>query len=143
MSDEDASDRLDEMEGELREKDAENKKLRALLAASDADCPYCELPAHEMERCEMGFPGCSRADDLSLHPKWPEIPIGKTRTFINETLAQEVEKLGKIKKALSNFQQATVIVSVRLSKLQQAVHLWIRSGGSLDDLKSIVDRSND
>lgn len=37
--------------------------IRAALAMSDQPCVYCSLPASEMNRCELGFPGCDRADD--------------------------------------------------------------------------------
>lgn len=56
-SDEGATDRLAELE-------RENAKLRQLLAVSNADCPYCGLPAADMSKCASGFPGCSRADDM-------------------------------------------------------------------------------
>lgn len=42
----------------------ENNTLRRLLANSNADCPYCGLPASDMAKCAHGFPGCSRADDM-------------------------------------------------------------------------------
>ena len=49
---------------------AENDRLRVLLAASNANCAFCGLPAAEMAKCASGFPGCSRADDMLLceHP---------------------------------------------------------------------------
>ena len=49
---------------------AETDKLRVLLAASNANCAFCGLPAAEMAKCASGFPGCSRADDMLLceHP---------------------------------------------------------------------------
>jgi hypothetical protein len=50
-----------------RERDearSENDKLRGLLAKSDKDCPYCGLPAAEISKCEQGFPGCGRMDDI-------------------------------------------------------------------------------
>jgi hypothetical protein len=43
---------------------AENDRLRRLLASSNADCPYCGLPAADMAKCASGFPGCGRADDM-------------------------------------------------------------------------------
>ena len=42
----------------------ENAQLRAALAVSKDPCLYCQLPADEMAKCESGFPGCGRADDL-------------------------------------------------------------------------------
>lgn len=46
---------------ELRE---ENHKLRTVIAKSDLDCIYCNLPKSQMSLCRSGFPGCGRADDL-------------------------------------------------------------------------------
>jgi len=45
---------------------AENDKLRLLLATSNADCAYCGLPAARMAECASGFPGCARADDMLM-----------------------------------------------------------------------------
>ena len=47
----------------------ENDKLRSMLAKSPADCPYCGLPAADMAKCALGFPGCNRADDLMAGPE--------------------------------------------------------------------------
>jgi len=44
--------------------EAENNKLRHSIAASDIDCIYCGLPKKDVLKCEHGFPGCGRADDL-------------------------------------------------------------------------------
>lgn len=52
-----AADRIAELEREVVD-------LRKYLATSKADCPYCGLPAADMARCEHGFPGCGRADDM-------------------------------------------------------------------------------
>lgn len=48
---------------------AENTRLRAALAMSDQPCAYCILPADEIAKCESGFPGCARADDMSGCPE--------------------------------------------------------------------------
>lgn len=48
---------------------AENDRLRAALANSDQPCAYCSLPADEWSKCEIGFPGCSRADDAMGCPE--------------------------------------------------------------------------
>lgn len=48
----------------LAELRVENDRLRALLATSDAPCPYCALPADRMAECASGIPGCARADDM-------------------------------------------------------------------------------
>lgn len=46
------------------ELEAENSRLRAALAVSKDPCVYCSLPAEEMAKCQHGFPGCDRADDM-------------------------------------------------------------------------------
>lgn len=43
---------------------AENDKLRSLLAHAPIPCVYCGLPLDDMAKCESGFPGCGRADDM-------------------------------------------------------------------------------
>lgn len=48
----------------------ENTHLRAALAASKDPCIYCQLPAEEMAKCRSGFPGCSRADDITGCPEF-------------------------------------------------------------------------
>jgi len=53
-------------EDRIAELEAENNTLRRVLAASKADCPYCNLAAQDMAKCAHGFPGCSRADDMNL-----------------------------------------------------------------------------
>lgn len=40
----------------------ENDILRGLLPKVGVRCPYCGI--NEMARCQLGFPGCSWADDL-------------------------------------------------------------------------------
>lgn len=47
----------------------ENDRLRAALAQSDQPCAYCSLPRDEWEKCQHGFPGCSRADDAMGCPE--------------------------------------------------------------------------
>lgn len=42
----------------------ENNKLRGIIAYSDVPCLYCRLPKVDMLKCEKGFPGCGRADDM-------------------------------------------------------------------------------
>lgn len=61
-------DRDAKLAARLDELEAENTKLRAMLAKSNADCPYCGLPQAEMNQCALGFPGCARADDLVNEP---------------------------------------------------------------------------
>jgi len=48
---------------------AENERLRAALANSKDPCIYCSLPADEFAKCKLGFPGCSRADDMAGCPE--------------------------------------------------------------------------
>jgi hypothetical protein len=43
---------------------AENDKLRYLLAKGNDPCIYCGLPKADVLKCQSGFPGCGRADDL-------------------------------------------------------------------------------
>ena len=45
---------------------AENDRLRKLIADSDMNCIYCGLPKCDMMKCESGFPGCGRADDMMI-----------------------------------------------------------------------------
>ena len=47
----------------------ENIRLRAALARSDQPCAYCSLSAEDFNRCVLGFPGCSRADDAMGCPE--------------------------------------------------------------------------
>lgn len=49
---------------------AENHRLRAALANSKDPCVYCSLPAEEFAKCQHGFPGCARTDDMSLCPEF-------------------------------------------------------------------------
>lgn len=42
----------------------ENNHMRKLLADSILPCIYCHRPAAAMNRCDHGFPGCPRADDM-------------------------------------------------------------------------------
>ncbi|WP_197689302.1 hypothetical protein [Bradyrhizobium erythrophlei] len=52
-----------------QETEAENVRLRAALARSKDPCVYCSLPAEELFKCNSGFPGCSRADDVMGCPE--------------------------------------------------------------------------
>ena len=54
----------------IEELQAENDKLRLIIAKSNLDCIYCELPKADMAKCVHGFPGCGRADDLVLDPNF-------------------------------------------------------------------------
>lgn len=42
----------------------ENDHMRKLLADADVPCMYCHLPRADMGKCQSGFPGCARADDM-------------------------------------------------------------------------------
>ena len=53
------------MHREIARLRAENTALRAALAHSKDPCTYCQLPFEEMAKCKHGFPGCSRADDMT------------------------------------------------------------------------------
>ena len=53
-------------ESEIIKLRKENDKLRALLARDSGDCIYCGLPKADMIKCESGFPGCARVDDMML-----------------------------------------------------------------------------
>jgi hypothetical protein len=44
----------------------ENNELRACLAHGSDPCIYCGLPKAELASCRYGFPGCARADDMTL-----------------------------------------------------------------------------
>ncbi len=48
---------------------AENDKLRGMIAYSDMNCVYCGLPKADMNKCQHGFPGCGRADDMMNYPE--------------------------------------------------------------------------
>lgn len=47
----------------------ENAKLRRMLSKSNADCIYCDLPVADILKCAHGFPGCGRADDITMEEK--------------------------------------------------------------------------
>lgn len=48
----------------------ENVTLRRIVANSSDLCVYCGLAKADMAKCERGFPGCARADDmLTTTPK--------------------------------------------------------------------------
>jgi hypothetical protein len=52
--------------GELQRLRRENDAMRKLIAESNLDCLYCGLAKDDMGKCEHGFPGCGRADDLLI-----------------------------------------------------------------------------
>lgn len=56
----------DDLRGTIKELETENNRLRAMLAKAPTPCVYCGI--EDMTRCERGFPGCSRADDLLNNP---------------------------------------------------------------------------
>lgn len=56
--------RLREAERERDKACKENDFMRNLLASSNLDCVYCGLSKADMVKCESGFPGCGRADDM-------------------------------------------------------------------------------
>lgn len=58
------------MTQDLTQLTAEIARLRAALAHSKDPCAYCSLPAEELAKCERGFPGCGRADDMTGCPEF-------------------------------------------------------------------------
>jgi hypothetical protein len=53
----------------------ESDKLRALLAWGSDPCIYCGLEREDMARCNSGFPGCARSDDMQRNweaEQWPQ-----------------------------------------------------------------------
>ena len=46
----------------------ENSVLRAKLSHSKDPCMYCGLKKEDMSRCQSGFPGCARGDDMAGCP---------------------------------------------------------------------------
>ena len=42
----------------------ENDTLRRIIAESGMNCIYCGLSKADMAKCQYGFPGCARADDM-------------------------------------------------------------------------------
>jgi len=75
-----------EAAAELRRLRDEIDVLRGLLATSELSCPYCKLPATDIAKCALGFPGCARADDLMATP-------GSTIVSENKGLREEVARL--------------------------------------------------
>ena len=55
---------MDHWEERATKAEAENNKLRGLLAKGQGDCVYCGLPAADIAKCPSGFPGCARMDDI-------------------------------------------------------------------------------
>lgn len=49
---------------ELERLRKENGVLRAFVANIDLPCMHCRLSKDDMHRCQLGFPGCARADDM-------------------------------------------------------------------------------
>lgn len=59
-------DALKDVSEERREYQEENDTLRVLLAKGKGPCVYCQLPAEDIAKCQFGFPGCGRMDDLAI-----------------------------------------------------------------------------
>jgi hypothetical protein len=53
-----------EEQGELERLRKENDILRGIVAYSELPCVHCRLSKDDMSRCQFGFPGCARADDM-------------------------------------------------------------------------------
>lgn len=60
----DYAERAETEQEELTRLRKENDIMRKLIAESDMNCLYCGLPKADMAKCQLGFPGCGRADDL-------------------------------------------------------------------------------
>ncbi len=58
----------DDHTAEIARLRAENDKLRKLLADAPIPCVYCGLSHEDLNRCQHGFPGCGRADDMMGDP---------------------------------------------------------------------------
>ena len=72
---------------------AENTYLRAALAVSKDPCLYCQLPADEMAKCKLGFPGCGRADDMTGCPEFGASMQVKELVAENAELKRDKERL--------------------------------------------------
>lgn len=57
---------LEAAKARLRELEAENDRLKAILANSNEPCIYCNLPRDRWVECRSGFPDCARSDDYSV-----------------------------------------------------------------------------
>jgi hypothetical protein len=64
-----ALDEVRRLKRAARGTEAENTRLRAALAQSELPCVYCSLPRDEWEKCQHGFPGCSRGEDAMGCPE--------------------------------------------------------------------------
>lgn len=64
----------------------ENNALRAALAQSELPCVYCSKPRTDWVKCDLGFPGCSRADDASGCPALDEAAhVGELRELLKRS----------------------------------------------------------
>lgn len=59
------------LDAKLKELENENTRLRFIIASSNLDCIYCNLPKVDLSKCKSGFPGCGRMDDLINNPDEP------------------------------------------------------------------------
>ena len=89
----------------IEQLEAENARLRAALARSKDPCPYCSLPAEEFAKCQSGFPGCARADDMTGCPEFAamlelydrqerEKPLKEALTLLARAHTSDDELLG-------------------------------------------------
>lgn len=69
----------------------ENDALRAAWGNSDKPCLYCDLSAQDLARCQLGFPGCGRADDMIMCPHFA------AELSVQEDLEKAYLALSKIK----------------------------------------------
>lgn len=77
----------------------ENDRLRELLASSDADCAYCNLPWAEWSKCASGWPGCARSDDQIAGTgfgtdEWEKKQEARKAVYIDAQRWREGSRLG-------------------------------------------------
>lgn len=100
-----------ELKAKVEKVTTENTYLRAALATSKDPCIYCQLPAEEMAKCERGFPGCARADDLSGCPEFgAAMEVHDLREALQKQVdygAQALAKVADLRYALRRVWHAT------------------------------------
>jgi hypothetical protein len=79
---------------EVNRLEAENENLRGLLAKGLGACVYCQLPAEDISKCQSGFPGCARMDDI-VCAKETEIEV----RWMNQN-AQLIKEIGEARSSL-------------------------------------------
>ena len=97
---------IERLRAELERVNKENNYMRAALAVSKDPCQYCKLPADEMAKCQLGFPGCARADDMA---GCPELGARLEVEFMRV-------ELDEIKAELADLRNETLEEAVKISK---------------------------